>query len=107
MGTKFKNQSCLYDFIAKETAIVQNNFPKNTISFTTFFISMKRGFYTVFVVAMVTNMTKDTKWHTLCHLVSSPLKGILCHLGPEFRNGAGISDPDGVNFPWINFLNPS
>ena len=29
---------------------------------------------------MVTNMTKDTNWHTLCHLVSSPLKDILCHL---------------------------
>ena len=31
--------------------------------------------------------------------------GVL--LGPEFRNGAGITDPDGFNFPWINFLNPS
>ena len=28
------------------------------------------------------------------------------HIGPEFRNGAGITDPDGVNFPWINLLNP-
>ena len=27
--------------------------------------------------------------------------------GPEFRNGSGITDPHGVNFAWINFLNPS
>ena len=31
-----------------------------------------------------------TKWHTLCHLVSLPLKGILCHLvscgGTKWQN---------------------
>ena len=87
MVTKFNSLSWFYDFVAMETAIVQNNFPKTTISFTTFFISIKKGFYTILVVAMVTNMTNDTKWHTLCHLVSSPL---LCHLvscgGPKWHN---------------------
>ena len=29
---------------------------------------------------MVTDMTKDTIWNTLCHLVSLPLKETLCHL---------------------------
>ena len=48
-----------------ETQIVLNNFPKTNISVTTFLIGFKNGFYTIFVVAMVTNMTKDTNWHTL------------------------------------------
>ena len=80
MVTKFKNLSWLYDFIAMEYTVVLNDFLKTTISFATFFISIKKGFYIIVVVAMVTNMTKDIKWHTLCHSVSSPLKGTLCHL---------------------------
>ena len=32
---------------------------------------------------------------------------MYCDLGSEFRNGAGITHPDGVYFAWINFLNPS
>ena len=46
-----------------------------------FIISLKKmAFIQFFVVAMVTNMAKERKWYTLCHLVSLPLKGTLCHL---------------------------
>ena len=80
-----------------------------------FFISIKIGSYTIFVVAMVTkfifvlqNLTfvcfilhlllcsnkpffLEMAWETpLCHLVSSPLKGTLCHLvscgGTKWQN---------------------
>ena len=44
MVTKFKNLSSLCDFIAMETTFVLNNFPKNTMFFTTFLISIKMGF---------------------------------------------------------------
>ena len=54
MVTKFKNLSCLYDFIAMETTIVLNNLPKNIISVITFFISVKNKLYTILLVAIVT-----------------------------------------------------
>ena len=48
------------------------------------------AFIQFFDVAMVTNMAKDTRWNTLCHLVSLPLKGTLCHLvscgGTKWQN---------------------
>ena len=54
MVTKFKNLIQLYDFIAMETPTVLNNFPKTNISVTTFLMSVKKYFYTVLPVAMVT-----------------------------------------------------
>ena len=81
MVTKFNHLSGFYDFFAMETTVVLILFQKNYIFFTTFFISKENDFcYTIVVVVMFTNMITDTKWHTLHHLVSSPLKGTLYHL---------------------------
>ena len=38
--------------------IVSNKFPETNIFFTTFFISIKNGFYIIFAVAMVTKFKK-------------------------------------------------
>ena len=77
MVIKFNNLSWFYDSVAKETTVVLINFPKTYIFVTTLLISVKNNFYTIL-------------WHTLCHLVSSPLKGTLCHLvscgGTKWQN---------------------
>ena len=54
MVTKFKNLSWFCDFNAMDIRVVLNTFPKTCIFITTFFISTKNNFYTIFVVAMVT-----------------------------------------------------
>ena len=54
MVTKFNNLSCFYEFVAMKTTDVLNYFPKNNIVITAFILSIKNGFYTIFVVAMVT-----------------------------------------------------
>ena len=69
-------------------------FQKKQYYVATFLIIIKKLLDTIVIVAMVTNMTKDTKWHTLCHLVSSPLKGTLCHLvscgGTKWQNDTNL-----------------
>ena len=48
------------------------------------------AFIQLCVVAMDTNIAKDPRWYTLCHLVSLPLKDTLCHLvscgGTKWQN---------------------
>ena len=53
MVTNFKSLNLLYGFIAMETPIVLNNFPKNNISVITFLISVKNDLYTILLVVMV------------------------------------------------------
>ena len=48
------NFNCLGDFVAMETTVVLNNFPKAYICITTFFISVKKLFSSNLFVAMVT-----------------------------------------------------
>ena len=91
-----------------ETTVVPNNFPKTNIFVTIFFICVKIGFNTFFVVAMVTKFNSVLQtltficfnlhssmcsnkhkyqellffctWHGKWQYVSLPLKGTLCHL---------------------------
>ena len=75
----------------------QNNFPKTNI-----FLASENGFYTIFVVAMVTNMAKNPEWYTLCHLVSSPLKGTLYHLVSCGGTISGIMTLGGPIIPLVS-----
>ena len=108
--------------VAIETTVVLNTFSKTNIFVTIFFIRVKICYYTIFVVAMVTKslfffvefdismfysalhcvlinisirnfIFLYMAWEmALCHLVSLPLKGTLCHLvscgGTKWQNDA-------------------
>ena len=64
----------MYDRIATETTFVLNNFPKNDIIISTFLISITIGFYTMFVVAMVTKL-KNVSW--LCDFIAMETTFVL------------------------------
>ena len=47
-------------------------------------------FFSIYGMENGSSLQIATKWHTLCHLVSPPLKGTLCHLvscgGTQWQN---------------------
>ena len=55
MVTKSNNLSQLYDFIAMKTTLGLKEIAKTNNIISTFLISIKNCFYTIFVIAMVTN----------------------------------------------------
>ena len=89
MVIKFKNLSCLYDFIAMETPIVLNNLP--FFSDTTLFTSVKNDLYTILLVAMVTkfnNLRIDNSWQgVFCGIRLSSLAidcTLTCYISNEW-----------------------